>query len=67
MGCTNGILYIQNSWNWNNLSTKGMCSTTYRVFDIMTDLSFMNLCMYHMLSQFLSGKANIGCDTSCVS
>ena len=33
----------------------------------MNDLSFMNLYMYHMFSPFHSGKANLGCDTNCVS
>ena len=67
IGCTNGILCILNRWYWRNLSTSRMCSATYRVFNIMNDLSFMNLYMHHMFSQFHSGKANLGCDTNCVS
>ena len=56
-----------NRWNWSDLSTKGMCSTTYKVLDIMKGCSFMNLYMYQMFLSFYSGKANLGCDTSCAS
>ena len=64
---TNGILCILNRLNWSDLSTRGMCSTTYKVLDIMNDCNFMNLYMYHMFSPFYSGKANLGCDTNCAS
>ena len=47
--------------------TRGMFSTTYRLFDIINDHSFMNLYMYHMFSPFHLGKANLGCNTNCVS
>ena len=38
-----------------------------KVFDIMNDHNFMNLCMHHMFSMFHSGKANLGYDTYWVS
>ena len=67
IGWTDGILCILNRWNCSDLSVRGMCSTTYKVFDIMNDHSFINLYMYHMFSLFHSGKANLGCDTNYVS
>ena len=44
-----------------------MYRTTYEVFDIMNDCSFINLYMYHMFSPFHSGNANLVCDTNCAS
>ena len=66
-GWTNGILCILNRWNWSDLSTRGMCSTTYKVFEIMNDCSFIKLYIHNMFSPFHSGKANFGCDTNCAS
>ena len=67
IGWTNDILCILNRWNWGDLSRRGMCSTTCKVFDIMNDHSSINLYMYNMFSPFHSNKANPGCDTNCVS
>ena len=67
IGWTNGILCILNRWNFSNSSTRGMCSRTYKVFNIMNDPSFINLFMYHIFSLFHSGKANLGCGTNLVS
>ena len=66
IGWTKGMLCILNRWNCN-LSTKGMCSTAYKVLDIMNDQSFMNWYIYHMFSPFHSGTANLRCDTNCAS
>ena len=63
IGWTNGILCTLNKWNCSYLSTRGMCSTAYKVLNIMNDHSFM----YHMFSPFNLGKANLGCDTNWVS
>ena len=67
LGWTNGIFCILSRWGCRDLSTRGMCSTTYKVFDIMNDCNFINLYMYQSFSLFHSGKANLGCDTNCVS
>ena len=64
---TNGILYILYRLNCNDLSTREMCSMTYRVPDIMNDSSLMKLYIYQMFSLFHWGRANLGCETSCVS
>ena len=38
-----------------------------RGFDYMNDCSFIYLYMYHIFSLFHSDKANLGCDTNCIS
>ena len=45
----------------------GMCNTTYRISDIINNLSFMNLYMYQMFSPFHCSMADLGCETSWVS
>ena len=44
-----------------------MCSTTYRVSYIMNDGNFMNLYIYQMFSPSHWGRANLECETSCIS
>ena len=64
IGWTNRMLCILYRLNRNDLSTRGMYNTTYRVSDNMKDQSFMNLNMFQMSSPSNWGRANLGCEIS---
>ena len=64
---TSGALWILNKWNCNDLSTRRMCRTAYKVSDNMKDWSFMNLYMYQIFSPCQAGRINIGHEINLVS